>query len=63
VLKSDRLPLDEWEISFSCKVATKPLPKAEVPCAGIDLGKENFAVLSDRNKVDNPRFLRSSKKK
>jgi len=44
-------------------VETKPLPTAEVPFVGIDLGIENFAFLSDGNKIDNPRFFRSSEKK
>ena len=42
---------------------TKPLPTAKVPFVGIDLGIENFAFLSDGNKIDNPRFFRSSEKK
>jgi len=47
----------------SCEVATKPLPRAEVQFVGIDLGIESFAFLSDGNKIDNPRFFRSSEKK
>jgi len=57
------LPSDEWEISFSCEVETKPLPTAEAPLVGMDLGIENFASLSEGNKIDNPRFFRSSEKK
>ena len=58
-----RLPSDEWEVSLSCEVEIKPLPKAEVGSVGIDLGIENFAFLSDGSKIDNPRFFRSSEKK
>jgi len=56
------LPSDEWEVSCFCEVETKPLSTAEVPLVGIDLGIENFSFLSDGNKIDNPRFFRSSGK-
>jgi len=57
------LPSDEWEISCSCEVETKPLTTAEVPFVGIDLGIEHFAVLPDGNKIDDPHFFRSFEKK
>ncbi|WP_405085065.1 RNA-guided endonuclease InsQ/TnpB family protein [Microbispora sp. NBC_01389] len=48
--------------SFVVEVAGQPLPPVE-PETGIDLGLTAFAVLSNGQKIDAPRFLRRAEKK
>ncbi|MFI5794428.1 RNA-guided endonuclease InsQ/TnpB family protein, partial [Streptomyces sp. NPDC051677] len=49
-------------LSFVVDTEPDVLPEAETD-AGIDLGLSAFAVLSDGQKIDSPRFLRRAEKK
>lgn len=51
----------EWDIALSCEVEAKPLPSNE-KAVGIDVGLEHFAVLSDGQKIANPRFFQKEQK-
>jgi putative transposase len=48
--------------SFVVETSGEPLPETD-PEIGIDLGLTHFAVISDGEKVDNPRILRRAAKK
>ncbi|WP_329083291.1 RNA-guided endonuclease InsQ/TnpB family protein [Streptosporangium sp. NBC_01469] len=48
--------------SFVVETSDEPLPETS-PEIGIDLGLTHFAVMSDGEKVDNPRILRRAAKK
>ncbi|MEU8059982.1 RNA-guided endonuclease InsQ/TnpB family protein [Microbispora bryophytorum] len=48
--------------SFVVEVTEQPLPPVETE-TGIDLGLGHFAVLSNGQKIDSPRFLRRAEKK
>jgi len=52
----------KWFVSFCCEVEIQPLPdlKAEV---GIDVGLSNLFVLSNGEKIENPRWYRHSQLK
>lgn len=52
-----------WFAIFSC--SDVPIEHIEVPdnSIGIDVGIESFAVLSNGDKIENPKFLRKSEKK
>jgi putative transposase len=50
-----------WYANFSCEVAPVPLPISQ-KAAGIDVGLESFATLSNGEKVPNPRFFRRDEK-
>src|SRR5947209_18024506 len=52
----------KWYACFSCIVDSEPLPFQE-SVVGIDVGLEAFAVTSDAEIVDNPRWLRQAQKK
>jgi hypothetical protein len=52
----------KYFISILCEEEVKPLPKTD-SSLGIDLGLENFAILSTGDKIENPRFLASLSKK
>ena len=52
----------KYFISILCEEEILPLPKTSSNL-GIDLGLENFAILSTGEKVGNPRFLTSLSKK
>ena len=52
----------KYFISILCEEEILPLPKTNSNL-GIDLGLENFAILSTGKKVGNPRFLTSLSKK
>ena len=52
----------KYFISILCEEEILPLPKTNSNL-GIDLGLENFAILSSGEKVSNPRFLTSLSKK
>ena len=52
----------KYFISILCEEEILPLPKTN-SSLGIDLGLENFAILSSGEKVSNPRFLTSLSKK
>jgi len=50
-----------WYASIVCEVPTQPLPIIN-KAVGIDVGLENFAVLSDGTEVSNPRFYKKAQK-
>ena len=52
-----------WFVIFSCEGV--PIEKIEIPNnhIGIDVGIESFAVLSNGEKIENPKFLIKSEKK
>ena len=52
----------KYFISILCEEEIAPLPKTDSNL-GIDLGLENFAILSTGEKIENPRFLVSLSKK
>ena len=52
----------KYFISILCEEEILPLPKTNSNL-GIDLGLENFAILSTGEKIENPRFLVSLSKK
>ena len=52
----------KYFISILCEEEIPPLPKTD-SALGIDLGLENFAILSTGDKIENPRFLVSLSKK
>jgi len=51
----------EWDIFLSCEVETQPLPKTE-ESVGIDVGIESFATFDNGEKIENPRFFKTSEK-
>ena len=53
---------DQWYACFSCLVDTEPLP-AKDAMVGIDVGLESFAVTSDGEIIDNPRWFRQAQAK
>ena len=53
---------EKYFISILCEEEIIPLPKTNSNL-GIDLGLENFAILSTGEKIKNPRFLTSLSKK
>src|SRR5260370_28201277 len=52
----------KWYACFSCLVEVEPLP-ANDSVVGIDVGLESFAVTSDGEIVNNPRWFRTAQKK
>ena len=52
----------KYFISILCEEEILPLPKTD-SALGIDLGLENFAILSAGEKIENPKFLVSLSKK
>ena len=52
----------KYFISILCEEEIVPLPKTDSNL-GIDLGLENFAILSTGDKIENPRFLVSLSKR
>ena len=52
----------KWYACFSCMMDGEPLP-ANDSVVGIDVGLESFAVTSDGEIVDNPRWFRTAQKK
>ena len=52
----------KYYISILCEEEILPLPKTDSNL-GIDLGLENFAILSTGDKIENPKFLVSLSKK
>ena len=55
-------PTGKYYISILCEIEIAPLPKTN-SSVGIDLGISDFAILSTREKIENPRFLVSLSKK
>ena len=56
------MPTGKWFACFSVETDVTLPPQKEGPVAGINVGLESFATLSDREKVENPRFFRSEEK-
>ena len=54
--------LNNWYVCFACIVETNILPKTYQD-AGVDVGLEKFAALSDGILIPNPKFLRLSETK
>jgi putative transposase len=54
--------LDKWHVCFACETKPEILPKTYKD-AGIDVGIEKFAALSDGALIKNPQFLRESEAK
>ncbi len=58
-----RTPTGKWFACFSVEVDPPPNPPwKDGLMAGIDVGLESFASLSNGEKIDNPRFFRSEEK-
>ena len=55
-------PSGKYHISILCETEIAPLPKTN-SSVGIDLGISDFAILSNGEKIANPRFLVSLSKK
>jgi len=53
--------IDRWYVCFSVEIGFNILPKTG-KSIGIDVGITNFAVLSDGNIIENPKFLKKSEK-
>jgi putative transposase len=56
-----KLPGGQWNVSFSCEVTSQPLLPNE-KAVGIDVGITHFAVLSNGEEIDNPRFFQKEEK-
>jgi putative transposase len=52
---------EKWFVCFSCEAKAQPLPLSSEQ-VGIDVGLHHFAVLSNGECVENPRFLRKEEK-
>jgi len=52
---------NKWYACFSCKVEPQPFKKSK-EAIGIDVGLENFATLSNGEKIKNPRFFKTDQK-
>jgi len=52
---------DKWYACFSVKYKPKPLRKSN-KAVGIDVGLENFATFSTKEKIENPRFFKPDQK-
>lgn len=48
----------KWYACFSCEIDPEPLP-VSTESMGIDVGLTNFAVLSNGQAIENPRFFRT----
>jgi putative transposase len=51
----------DWDVSLSCEI-NKELPAPKQEAIGIDVGLENFAVLSNGQEIPNPRFFQKGQK-
>ncbi len=52
----------EWYVSYVCEVEPQPLPETG-SSVGVDVGTTWFAITSDGEFVENPRYLQGSMKK
>lgn len=57
-----RNPSGKYFVSLLCEVDIQPIAKAHAT-VGVDVGLQNFAILSDGTAYKNPRFFRSLEKK
>jgi len=51
----------KWYVILTCEFEHKHLPKND-KIVGIDVGVKHFVVLSDGNKIDNPKFILKEEK-
>lgn len=56
-----RLQAGKWFACISCEVEIEPLPPSDEQ-VGLDVGLNHFAITSDEEFIENPRFLRKEKK-
>lgn len=49
----------KWHVVFSCDMGEAPGKNTIQKAAGIDLGLESFATLSNGTKIENPRFFKN----
>jgi putative transposase len=54
---------DQWFAIFSCEIEISKIVHSSKESVGIDVGIENFAVLSNGKVISNPRFLIKSENK
>ena len=54
---------NQWFVSFICEVETEKVRHPSKEKIGIDVGLENFATLSNGEKIANPRFLVKAEKR
>jgi len=57
-----RCPTGKWFASFIVECIPPPVPLRDGPVAGIDIGLESFATLSNGERIENPRFFREEGK-
>ena len=57
-----RTATGKWFASISCDIGDAPEKTDAGPAVGIDMGLDNFAMFSDREKIANPRFFRKEEK-
>jgi len=57
-----RMPSGKWYACFSCLVEMQSLEKP-FKDVGVDVGLYSYAVFSDGNLIENPRYLRKEEKK
>jgi putative transposase len=48
---------NKWYVTFSCEAEDTPLPESK-EAIGIDVGLKSFVVMSNGEKIDNPKFFR-----
>ena len=48
----------KWYACLSCEIISKPLKKSK-ETIGLDVGMESFAMLSNGEKIENPRFFKT----
>lgn len=56
-------PSGNWFAVFTSEIEGEAAPKKQGPSAGLDLGVEHFAYLSDGEIVENPRHLKNAEEK
>jgi len=56
-----RSPTGKWYVILTCEFEPKPLPKND-KTVGIDVGVKHFVVMSDGNKIENPKFVLKEEK-
>ena len=57
-----RYPTGKWFICFSVEIDHVIPPFKDGEVIGVDVGLESFATLSNREKIENPRFFRKEEK-
>lgn len=57
-----RMPSGKWYAYFSCILETRPKIKP-FEAVGIDVGLNNYAVLSDGTQIENPRFHKKEERR